>query len=162
MGAVFDTYGGPDSQGSQQSLAKDLSSDASRQNLSGGLRNTAVLEPVPPPTDSGYGSAIHGKSGQPSGLEMQGDYGQIPEADETRTLYSDASSIAPGNAEYYVYLLADELFNAARSVQPDIRIAERVSDILPELLRAFALRIGHNASDQKHRDVMVYVHKYRR
>jgi hypothetical protein len=33
---------------------------------------------------------------------------------------------------------------------------------LPDLLQAFALKIGHNTDNPMHRDVMYLVHKHRR
>lgn len=39
---------------------------------------------------------------------------------------------------------------------------ERILEILPELLKAFAIKFGCNAPSQIHRDVMFFVHKYRK
>lgn len=78
-----------------------------------------------------------------------------------RTVYSDTSSIAPLRKESYISLFSEELFLNLVSWQPDAQAMERISEALPELLRAFALKIGHNAPSQIHRDVMVFIHKNR-
>ncbi|KAJ5984630.1 hypothetical protein N7481_006729 [Penicillium waksmanii] len=78
-----------------------------------------------------------------------------------RTVYSDTSSIAPLRKESYISLFGEDLFMKLVSWQPDAQAMERISEALPELLRAFALKIGHNAPSQIHRDVMVFIHKNR-
>lgn len=78
-----------------------------------------------------------------------------------RTIYSDTSSIASLRKESYIGLFGEDLFTKIVSWQPDAQATERISEVLPELLRAFALKIGHNAPSQIHRDVMVFIHKNR-
>ncbi|KAE8315062.1 TEA/ATTS domain family-domain-containing protein [Aspergillus transmontanensis] len=92
------------------------------------------------PTDPGYTSIEQLKTPQrQSSLQV----------DAARTIYSDTSSATTLQKESYISELADGLFT------------KRIFQILPELLRAFALKVGHNAPSQMHRDVMFFIHKNR-
>ncbi|KAI9764589.1 MAG: hypothetical protein M1840_008318 [Geoglossum simile] len=143
-----------------------------------------------PPTDSGYASTMHNKFEHVQNTQTE-DHAQISgdvqsrppvdegfvsiinepyecaqnpedqELDDNRTDYSDASSLPPLEGEGYISGLADDLFSKARSEQPDSQIMERIFGVLPELLKAFALKVGHPAPTQMHRDVMFFIHKYR-
>jgi Cullin family len=144
-----------------------------------------------PPTDSGYASAMHGKSEHEpnlgvedhrhkteevqSGLSTDDAYVSAAnelsdceqdlndlESDDIRTIYSDASSLPLQKMEAYIAELADDLFSKVRFLLSDVETMESISRALPELLKAFALRVGYNAPTQMHRDVMFFVHKNRR
>ncbi|RYP03601.1 hypothetical protein DL764_005031 [Monosporascus ibericus] len=125
-----------------------------------------------PPTDSGYATATHGKSEQVQSNEdsqrkhtTQGACDQDNlESDNARTEYSVESSHLASEREAYISELADDLISKVCRDQPQgtgqKRPIERISEMFPELMRAFALKIGHS-EDQKHRDIMVFVHKHR-
>lgn len=113
------------------------------------------MVPSEPTTDSGYASATNDKFKGAQDLEDL-------ESDDARTVYSDASSLPALEKDIYISELADDLFSKIGSEQLDGQTTERISGILPELLKAFALKIGHNAPTQMHRDIMFFVHKYRR
>ncbi len=81
--------------------------------------------------------------------------------EDTATVYSDISSLASSRQENYVLELADDLYDNVSYWNPDFNTKERIATVLPDLLRDFALKIGHNAETQMHRNVMVYVHKNR-
>lgn len=98
------------------------------------------------PTDDGYASAMS----------------RNPESDDIGTVYSDVSSLSTLEKEKYISELADDLFDKVRSQQPDQHTMERISENLPALLKAFALKVSHDAPSQIHRDVMFFVHMYRR
>ncbi|RYP32296.1 hypothetical protein DL767_005271 [Monosporascus sp. MG133] len=142
--------------------------------------NIEAVQPGPP-TDSGYASTTHDKYGHTQSTGdvqfqppidkihastinnmFEGAYDQNdPESDDVGTIYSDASSLPALAEEGYISELADDLFKRICSGQSDGQIIERISEILPELLKAFALKVGHNALSQMHRDVMFFVHKHR-
>ncbi|KAL7914154.1 hypothetical protein GGI35DRAFT_490451 [Trichoderma velutinum] len=113
--------------------------------------------------DSGYGSSIqrdHDKLR--SGSQETGTHHDIePEFDDNKTVYSDLSSLSPDICEGYISGLTDLLANIVIGLDLDSNAQERILDILPDVLEGFALKIGHNAPNQMHRDVMVFVHKYR-
>lgn len=80
--------------------------------------------------------------------------------DDERTVYSEASSISEPVKENYIAELAEEIAKATRPFQPDDAL-ERISEVLPHLLKAFALSLGHAKSSQTYRDIMVFLHKHR-
>ncbi|KAB8276226.1 TEA/ATTS domain family-domain-containing protein [Aspergillus minisclerotigenes] len=104
------------------------------------------------PAGPGYASAE-----QPDVAQTQ----NFVHVDAARTVYSDTSRVTPLQKEGYISELAEGLFSKVSSWQPDSQTMERISEVLPELLRAFALKVGHNAPSQMHRDVMVFIHKNR-
>ncbi|KAF3182049.1 hypothetical protein TWF225_006544 [Orbilia oligospora] len=81
--------------------------------------------------------------------------------DDTKTVYSDASSVPTLVKESYISELADALLNEVLPHKPDADTLERISLVLPDVLKAFALKIGQNAPTQMHRDVMFFIHKSR-
>ena len=143
--------------------------------------------PIEPFADSRYASATHGKSQHDQDTRSHEDTRyihnlpptdeelgpvknelsegvQIPtamEADDTRTVYSDASTLPNFEPESYISELANDLLHKARSGQPSPETIQRITAILPKLLKAFALKVGYNAPSQMHRDVMWFVHKNR-
>ncbi|KFX87483.1 hypothetical protein V494_06530 [Pseudogymnoascus sp. VKM F-4513 (FW-928)] len=82
-----------------------------------------------------------------------------PIPDDTATIYSPASSI---DMENYVPDLARDLFGKVQFKDFDRQNMDRVLESLPDLLQAFALKIGHNTDNPIYRDVMYLVHKHRR
>lgn len=84
------------------------------------------------------------------------------EVDEVRSMYSDISSVPDAKNEKLVVELAEELSKAIRPYQPNEQAMHRIFQILPDLLKAFALNVGGSTASQMHRDVMVFIHKYRR
>ncbi|KAH8803460.1 hypothetical protein F5884DRAFT_712243 [Xylogone sp. PMI_703] len=80
---------------------------------------------------------------------------EIPESDDTRTVYSDASSLSVWKKKSYISEFADDLFNKVHSERPDSRTIDRISRVLPNLLKAFALKVGYNAPTQIHRDIIL-------
>jgi hypothetical protein len=133
--------------------------------------------PLQPPaetyTDSGYASnttrptkplQMHTQldqtgsvSADDSGIQEPMDY-----EDETKSIYSNASSLPILRKTGYMNELADELVQAIQPYQISGDILERIFEVLPELLKAFALSFGHPLSNGMQRDVMVFIHRYRR
>nr|AFT91405.1 hypothetical protein [Aspergillus rugulosus] len=91
------------------------------------------------------------------------DGSQVMESndDDEKTIYSEASSISEPVKEAYIAELAEDLAKGTRPFQPNKEVLERISQVLPMLLRTFALSLGHEESSQMHRDVMVFLHKHR-
>ena len=128
-----------------------------------------------PPTDSGYKSTVRDNFEQAQNVRSK-DQTQIAEdfqgpitmdtkeiaSDDTITEYSYASTLPVWKFQGYISELADDLVDKLRSGQCNGLAMERIFRILPELLKAFALRIGYNAPTQMHRDIMFFIHKYRR
>ncbi|KAK6343489.1 hypothetical protein TWF730_011079 [Orbilia blumenaviensis] len=75
---------------------------------------------------------------------------------------SDSSSIMTATKEHYISELADTLFQGIHANRFNHQTLNNISESLPELLKAFAVRIGYKAPSQIHRDVMFFIHKNRR
>ncbi|KAI9727443.1 MAG: hypothetical protein M1834_008387 [Cirrosporium novae-zelandiae] len=125
----------------------------SLDNKNDKIYNPKTTQPEPP-TDSGYASATNIKFESAQNAESL-------EWDDVKTIYSDAPSLPASRKENYLSELADDLFKKACPEKCGGHTIERISGILFELLKAFALKVGHNAPTQMHRDVMVFIHKYR-
>ncbi|KAI9790079.1 MAG: hypothetical protein M1816_005549 [Peltula sp. TS41687] len=77
------------------------------------------------------------------------------------TEYSDIST-AESKIYTYMECLADDLFSITSSLQSDPQRSRNLCKALPDLLQEFALRIGQERPSKEGREVMAYVHKYRR
>jgi hypothetical protein len=84
------------------------------------------------------------------------------ETDDTRTVYSNSSSMVTAARDNYITEFADGLLSRLRTQGTDSESLEAVYPILPRLLKSFALKIGQNAPSQEYRDIMVFVSKHRR
>jgi hypothetical protein len=148
------------------SLTANLSPPASvRDNIPQVL---SLAEAVPP-TDSGYAStnligrgyeSLKKQDGQapaPSLEELASD-----DADDTATQYSNFSSLSFSRSHNLTWELARDLFSRLDLSIANEAMRGRVSAILPEMLKAFALRMGYGAPSQMHRDIRSFVHTNRR
>ncbi|KAJ5113958.1 hypothetical protein N7456_002492 [Penicillium angulare] len=80
---------------------------------------------------------------------------------QTQYSASEISSLPPPEDSGYMISLARELFDAVSSFQPNEQTMKYIAGILPDLLRAFALKIGHKAGTRMQLDVSFFVHRYR-
>jgi hypothetical protein len=80
----------------------------------------------------------------------------------TGTVYPDISNLYNMQFESYISELSSDLFNNVSHLGPDIQTLEKIFEVLADRLKAFALRIGQHAPSQVHRDIMVFVYKYRK
>ncbi|XHG01956.1 hypothetical protein AWENTII_005322 [Aspergillus wentii] len=145
------------------------------------LTNDSPSSRVEALTDSGYGSYGCGRStaeipityNRLDGIEESAAEMSIHDSlpgnarrkstvclDDSRTVYS-ASTVADTTKKGYVSVLAENLCEAISLCQPSNDMLERIYELLPELLKVFALSVGNQSSNQIHRDVMVFIHKYR-
>ncbi|KAK6507678.1 hypothetical protein TWF481_006101 [Arthrobotrys musiformis] len=126
----------------------------------GELERTVYFDQEPPienpeATDSGYASMRYRDN------EMSITAGDSLDSDDTKTVYSDTSSVASTTKQNYISELADALFHEVCAGYSDIKSLERCIEALPELLKAFSLKLGYNAPSQMHRDVMFFIHRNR-
>lgn len=121
-----------------------------------------------PPTDSGYASTYFIGEGlyKPTGHNEPITLHSIDQDfDDAATEYSTTSTAGSNSTprqEGYIRELADALYSEIESLCSKPETQRRVSEALPELLKSFALLLGCQAPTQMHRDIMVFVHKYRR
>ncbi|KAF5678711.1 nucleoside phosphorylase [Fusarium heterosporum] len=119
-----------------------------------------------PFTDSAYGSASVTTGG---GIPKNDDVGtgQLPQRlteradDDMATEYSENSSTASSKKQMYISELAHDLFIKVGPIDVEQISKAELSTTLPQLLQAFALKLGYQAPSQMHRDMMAFVHKYR-
>jgi hypothetical protein len=80
---------------------------------------------------------------------------------ETESIYSDISAVSDSRM-LYLSEFVDELVKAVQPYGNDKYAIQNVVNVLPELLRTFALSLGHAHSTPMQRETMVFIHKYRR
>ncbi|KAK8868422.1 pfs domain containing protein [Apiospora arundinis] len=143
--------------------------------------NNAFLQ-NPQPSDSGYGTGQHNPKckytldknsdsiDQLTGL-FQGSQGNLGWQSEdpagsfmgdTNTVYTAAMSLADPRLANHINYLVDDIYKRLRATRWDGSTIERLVTTLPSVLRTFALGLGYRASSQAHRDVMVFIHRFRR
>lgn len=134
-------------------------------------------------SDSGYGTisscgntAIHSVAGDcaapahtisssPNCLEVNREPGSQAdtthlEMEDNKTVYSDAMSLSDTMTNGYASGLAEDLFEKLNLEACNAQMLQTLSDNLPGLLKALALKFGHGAPSQMHRDVMYFLHKH--
>lgn len=128
---------------------------------------------LPPFSDSGYGTVNSRDSTSMNTKIPHANYlGATPDLqepfdpaidglDDTQTVYSDSTEFSETRYNSYVAALADALFEQLTLKTLDNQTAQRMSNVLPRLLKTFALQLGYEAPSQMHRDVMFFIHKNR-
>lgn len=90
----------------------------------------------------------------------------VDEEDDSdrRTTYSTPGSIADERVKIWISAVADDLLCSLLSGEDAIgnESMQRVFLALPQLLRTFALAIGHGPKPGIYRDVMYFLHRYRK
>ncbi|KAL3252159.1 hypothetical protein ABHI18_010239 [Aspergillus niger] len=136
-----------------------------------------------PPTDSGYASTTHQKvlRGEEYRTEYVHDVQSIVSGEErfssppaaasprkaedysedTESIYTARTGISPSDKESYISELVNDLFRKVQYDQDAQNLPERIHGILPQLLKAFAMRFGQFGSTQIHRDIMVFIRRHR-
>jgi hypothetical protein len=86
-----------------------------------------------------------------------------PELSLARTIYAPSATLTtPARGDKrYIGELAEQLFGVVNCPGLTRDALDRVSRLLPDLLRAFAVQVGYQAPSPMHRDVMFYVRKDR-
>ncbi|KAI1409805.1 hypothetical protein F5Y13DRAFT_203200 [Hypoxylon sp. FL1857] len=131
--------------------------------------------PAQPPSDSGYGTNSHyskalmdatpALSVQREPNQSQVNPGDVARNgnndDDVQTVYTEVADSSDVTTRSYIVAFAEDLFDKIGAKNLDERMLRNLSSILPALLKALALNLGHEAPSQIHRDVMVFVHKHR-
>ncbi|RSL81851.1 hypothetical protein CEP52_017103 [Fusarium oligoseptatum] len=116
----------------------------------GGSHTLHEVVPAVPPTDSEYASAP----------AMGSEFGRLSKGSDqvaTQSTQNPAEQDISDTATEY-----SEVSTTANSrKQTYVQTQTRISEILPELLKAFALKVGYDGPTQMHRDVMAFVHRHR-
>jgi hypothetical protein len=121
-----------------------------------------------PFTDSGYNSAPHLEhslnvqpvlEGSPCPLIVcssspRGDGGDY----DAKTLYSIGTTVNPGHARNYIIELAKDIYNKLHH-SIDVKDVTVLPKILPELVKAFAIKLCHDDPTQENCRIMHFIHK---
>lgn len=86
------------------------------------------------------------------------------EHQQNQGLYSTKTEYSVSNGtrnERYITDLATDLFEAVKPCHADLNALGRLSELLPDLLRAFAVKISHQALSQTDLDVAYFIQKHR-
>ncbi|KAH8172227.1 Pfs domain protein [Sarocladium implicatum] len=117
-------------------------------------------------TDSGYASLkrtmdkMRNMNTDPGAVDV--DQAAIaPGFGDAATEYTDADSVGTLKRELYISDFAEDLFAKILDLHPEPEDVERISELLPDLLKAFALKLGFHAPTPVYGDVVYFVHKYR-
>ena len=81
--------------------------------------------------------------------------------DDIQTIYSEVSTVFGERIDRYVSEFAGELYRRSCHDNEGIDL-QTISELIPDILRELALRIGYKAPTQLHCDVMYFVHRFRR
>ncbi|KAF5971617.1 Pfs domain-containing protein [Fusarium bulbicola] len=107
-----------------------------------------------PQTDSGYVSTY--------AKVIHDNHAVDDNIDDTSTEYSTTSSMNFVESDNYIAIFARHLASHTRGLSADEATQTRISTILPPLLKAFALQVGHQTQLPLNRKAMAFVHMYRR
>lgn len=146
-------------------------------------RTLAFLKPIPndrfaghdshaPFTDSGYASGpieattAVGQSHHPLQVPEDPDDSNITAQrsiieEDAKTLYSAATSLDPVCSRQYIQELSRDLYRnlQAQSIPPDW---SSIFQVLPDLIKTFATKIGQGGDSHVHLDIMYFIHKRHR
>jgi ankyrin repeat protein len=82
------------------------------------------------------------------------------DADDAKTTYSDFT-IPETTKEDYIDEIVGDIAAKVRFDKSNGQLLERIYNVLPELLKGFALSVGRRSQDEKHGNIMVFVYKNR-
>ncbi|EUC39412.1 hypothetical protein COCCADRAFT_152 [Bipolaris zeicola 26-R-13] len=86
-----------------------------------------------------------------------------PELSSAKTVYAPSATLTTPalRGKGYTGKLAEQLFGVVNCTDLTRDALDHLSQSLPDLLRAFAVKVGYQASSPMHRDVMFYVRRDR-
>ncbi|KFY16490.1 hypothetical protein V492_01287 [Pseudogymnoascus sp. VKM F-4246] len=84
--------------------------------------------------------------------------GNIEGEDRCETVYSAATTIDLPHSQQYIAELCTDIFRKLENYF-DSANWNTLEMALPSLIKAFAIKIGHDSSSQVHQDIMYFIHK---
>ncbi|KAL6409982.1 Homeobox protein HOY1 [Ilyonectria robusta] len=78
--------------------------------------------------------------------------------DDTDTLYSAGTTVAPGKVQTYLAEICGDIYRKLSDCV-DVNTWTVVSKALPDLVKAFAVKLGNDSNAQVSRDIMYFIHK---
>ncbi|KAH6975070.1 hypothetical protein BKA56DRAFT_82855 [Ilyonectria sp. MPI-CAGE-AT-0026] len=132
-------------------------------SISQSTKNSAEAKPGVPFTDSGYGSILNpnytANDARPEATPQ--DAAEDTHADDAMTVYSAATTVTPHHAQQYISEFCDDLHSKLKQ-EINAKTWKIVFQRLPELIKAFALRLGQESSSVKSRHIVYFLHKRHR
>lgn len=129
--------------------------------------STAISESRSDSRDTDPTSYTLSNDGDPKGLPVRPLTSAAEDSDlqETATLYSEvsgpATEIISGYVSKFVDGVLEELRQAMLGRESFYRFS-RIEDVLPGLLKDFAIRFGHDSQSQVRRDIVFFTHRHSR
>ncbi|CZR67883.1 uncharacterized protein PAC_17782 [Phialocephala subalpina] len=121
-----------------------------------------------PLTDSGYHSApnlnnlphfqsVFEETARPGNIKssLAGDHG---DDNDTKTLYSLGTTVDPGHARNYIFELSNDIYSKLHQFF-EAKNRTMLSMVLPELIKAFAIKIYHDTPTQENRNIMYFIYR---
>jgi hypothetical protein len=81
--------------------------------------------------------------------------------EDANTIYSAATTVGPARAQHYIAQLCSDIYNKLGQCFDD-RLWNTLSEALPELIKAFAIKIGYDSSALVNQEIMYFLHKRHR
>ncbi len=83
------------------------------------------------------------------------------QSSDGQTNFTSASSVDPQWVTAYISRFSQDLLNAIPLAYLDETAMECLEAVLPEFLKEFSLKMGHNPPTDRHREIMYFVRKHR-
>ncbi|KAI9663001.1 MAG: hypothetical protein M1821_008048 [Bathelium mastoideum] len=130
----------------RQTLGQDASSESAAEPL-GSLQDgqTLVNDFV--------------KNKESGGTSLRQNETVVDDSD-SMTNYSDDGSTSTMLQDIYTSQIVDNLIAELKLGRHDVRNFDRLSSVMPQMLKAFACRIGYEAEKRELLDVMIFFNKY--
>ncbi|CAH0057092.1 unnamed protein product [Clonostachys solani] len=144
----------PVSEGSEALLA-ELTSKSWLSPRSG--RDVENVRKEKDPPDSAYVSASRHDSSCATTVPGTVEFDSLGNCD-MHTTFSSASSVSDGRIENYISVLCEEIYRALQREFDHLKWV-KVSEKLPELLKAFALKLGDAEGSKQHWEIMYFVYQ---
>ncbi|KAH6977436.1 hypothetical protein BKA56DRAFT_69112 [Ilyonectria sp. MPI-CAGE-AT-0026] len=127
------------------------------------LHDQGIAKIGVPCTDSGYGSVPYpNNSANAQHPQIRHENIVDPDdPDDNVTTYSAATTVTPHLAHQYISELSNDLHSRFRECI-DTKTWPTVFHMLPELIKAFAIKLGHESSSPLNRSIMYFLHKRHR
>lgn len=78
--------------------------------------------------------------------------------EDANTVYSAGTTVGPARAQHYIAQLCNDIYNKLGQCFDDT-LWDTLSEALPGLIKAFAIRIGYDSSAPVNQEIMCFIHK---
>lgn len=135
--------------------------DSGYESSKGGLLDQLKVSDRPSHEVKGVLSGIPVVEGSLSVPDNADGAGDSTAVTDDASVYTSNGSVASETRDTYAEVLVDDLVESVLDCPMSPENTNKVSEALPGLLKTFALSLGHCPPSQMHRDVMLFIRKYR-